>query len=415
MNRLLYCIAFTTDIEKMKEFYRDAIGLEVEQDGQFFCRLGGAGGASLGLLAVAPGTANGIELCFESADLEADVAALGARGMTFVDDIARQEFGRVIHALDPDGNTITLLEPAGGTAGSGSGARPGGAAATAVAVATGARPVIHGAIVNCRDMAASRAFYRDRMGFHARADSDWWVEFDTGPTYVALHPHADRPGVEQHHAQGVTLGFRVDDVVAWADAARWRGVSFVASPQDQGFGMMADIVDPEGNVIVMREPPSEPSLEESLAEAFEDDGAPRTAAIRKPVKKTSKAVSRVAIRPEYHGKKKARTAGASATGKPKRVTRKKTKLAVSKVRGSGPAGSRVTPKKRSDPKRARSRPAVGRLKKAERRTASRKKRAVAGSSKGRPVKRGAASRGRTAKRAVRGGTAKRGTARRGRR
>lgn len=408
MNQLLFCIAYTTDIQKMKRYYRDAIGLAVESEGRFFCQLGGAGGASLGLLAVAPGTAQGIELCFRSDDIEADVETLTKRGLTFVDEITRQEFGRLVHALDPEGNTVTLLEPGpdapGGARAAGRGsrtARAGGEAAAGVAVAavTGERPVLHAAIVNCHDMAATRAFYRDRLGLHPRTDSEWWVEFDSGPTRLALHPHADRPGVEQHHAQRITLALRVPDVVAWSEVARDRGVPFVSSPQDEGFGMMADAVDPEGNVIVMREPPPEPTLEESLAEAFEDDGAPRKAAIRKPVKKTSKAVSRVALRPDYH----------SRTARTRKTTTKpaaKSKLGVSKVRGSGPAGSRIEPKKRSDPKRARSRPAVGRLKKAERRTLSRKKGAVARSSKGKPVKRGAASKGRPAGRK---------TARRGRR
>src|SRR5262249_34868992 len=153
------------------------------------------------------------------------------------------------------------------------------------------------AIVNARDLAAVKAFYRDRLGLHLVTDTPWWVEFETGAAHVALHPRVSRGEAEAHHAQPVTLGIAIENLIEWADEARWRGVSFLSAPEDQGFGMGAEAVDPDGNVIALREPDGSPALEEQLAEPFDDDRTPARAAIRKTVKKKAHALSRVVVKP----------------------------------------------------------------------------------------------------------------------
>ena len=274
----------------------------------------------------------------------------------------------------------------GGLGRPGDGHDAGGAGKKAPVSSTG-RPALSAAIVNCRDLATTRAFYRDRVGLHVKMDSPWWVELDAGRTNFALHPWVDRPEAEMHHGQPVTLGFAIDDLRSWADAARERGVVFLNAPIDEGFGLTAE--DPEGNVIVFREPAEDTAVEEQLAEAFEHDD-PHQAPIRKTVKKGVKAVSRLVLKPEYKIRESTRK-----TAK-KRASPKK---AVYSTRGAGPAGTRLKPKRAADPKRARNRPATGRLKKAERRTLSRKKSAVAGASKAKPLKRKVARRvARTGKR-----------------
>jgi len=114
----------------------------------------------------------------------------------------------------------------------------------------------------------------------------------------------------------------------------------------------------------------------------------------------------VALRPNYKSKK---AAGARPATEPERSAKK---LDVVSPRGTGPVGSRAKPKTQTDPKRARSRPAVSLRKKAERRTASRKKRAVAKVSKGRPVKRAATKRTASGRAATKRTTAKRTATRR---
>jgi predicted enzyme related to lactoylglutathione lyase len=386
VQRLLYVIAFTPDLETMKAFYRDRIGLPVNHESQFWVDFEtGSDEPALALIAVGPDQKREIELCFESKDIETSVATMRGRGVQFIDEIRDLDFGRLIHLRDPEGNLLSLLQPKPRTNGA---APPDSNGARGASVAVQAGPRLRLPIVNCRDMAAAKSFYRDQLGLHLRMDSPWWTEYDAGPTRLALHPRVDRPEREGHHGQGVTIGFTVDDLIAWADEARTRDVHFTSAPADEGWGLFADATDPEGYELTFREPEPPRPVEEELAEAFEDDRAPQHAAIRKSVKQgaKAKAVSRVAIKPEY---KSTATPGKSA-----RTARSAKTQPVRSARGTGPAGSRVKPKRAADPKRARNRPAIGRLKKAERRTLTRHKTAVASASKGKPVKRPVAKRGR---------------------
>jgi hypothetical protein len=171
-------------------------------------------------------------------------------------------------------------------------------------------------------------------------------------------------------------------------------VLFTAPPGDRGYGVFADAVDPDGNPVTLRDVPvtvavsleAGETLEEKLAEPFEDDGAPKRTAIRKSVRKGAKATSRVAAKPAYRSGTRA-------------VKRRRPSTPLEKVaspRGTGPAGTRKKPKRKHDPKRARVKPALGRREKAERRTFKSQKQQVANTSKSKPVKR--ASRPRPAKR-----------------
>jgi hypothetical protein len=166
----------------------------------------------------------------------------------------------------------------------------------------------------------------------------------------------------------VSFGFTVDHLEEWMEEARSRDVEFLSAPADEGFGLTAEVVDPEGNIVVVREPMSEETLEERLAEAWEDE-VPHQAAMRSPVRKATRHASWVAVKPEYKPVKKAEkphppaeTARQVESTPPARVIR------VASPRGTGPARSRQKPKNLSDAKRARTRSAIGRLKKAEART-----------------------------------------------
>lgn len=405
MNRLLYAIAFTSNIDEMKRFYRDQIGLGVSTDSPYWVSFESPG-AGFALLAVRPEQKREIEMCFESSDVTRHRALLASRGVEFLDDVRDMEFGRVFHLRDPEGNLLSFLEPAPAFARS---AQPSSAEqageAGGVAVATGAPPlttiVIHG-----RDVQALKTYYRDQLGFALTLDTPGWITFDVGGLTLALHPTGVGDGRQPEPR--VTPSYTVDRLMEWADEARERGVHFSTIPIDQEWGLYSAVTDPEGYEVCFCEYASTPAIEEELARNFEDDEVPQQLAIRRPVKKGVHAASRVALRPEYR-----REAGVEAGArtqskakprriKPKTKAKAKTralapKAAVArKKRGSGPGGTRVAGTRKLDPKRAGTpRPATGRLKKSERRTVVRKKTAIAGRSKAKPVKRAAASRGRS--------------------
>jgi len=372
MDRFSHILIFTGDVPAMQRFY-ESLGLRTRVQSPYYAEFD-TGGATLGVRATPDPGQRGVRLQFATDDLEARVGELADRGVA-CEPIADNPWGRTTSCADPEGNRLSLWEPAQRfEAGSG---------------------LALSAVINCRDMAGTKAFYRDRLGFATPMDSAWWVQLSAGVAGLGLHPRSEHT----HHACPITIGLAVPDLRGWHEEAVARGVAFTAPPNDAGFGTFADTLDPDGNPVMLRDVPEVPetaeTLEEQLAEPYEDDAAPRRSAIRKPVRKGVKATSRVATRPQYRTAKPARK---------RRVT--KSAARVASPRGTGPAGTRMKPKRKHDSKRARTKPATGRRQKAERRTFKSQKQAIAGASRRKPVKR--ASRARTAKRVVaRGRTAKR--------
>lgn len=365
MDRLTHVVIATGDVEGLKRFY-EMVGLTVRQASAQWVEFDTAG-ATLALASDAGH--RGIQLRFITDDMDARARDLEGRGVRLdAPGIQRYGWGAMASFADPDGRPITTWQPKHAPAPAGSG------------------PLLS-VVLNCRDLPATRAFYQNTLGFHVSVDSPWWVELSAGASGFGLHPRMDS-GAEAHHAHDITIGLAMPDLAEWYEEARERGVEFAGPPHDRGFGTFADATDPDGNQITFRDVPIGESLEEQLAEPFEDEGTPQRAAIRRPVKKRVTAGSRLTLKPAHQAK---RTPGA-----PRHPVKPSTRVAS--PRGTGPAGARQKPKRARDTKRARSKPAIGRLKKAERRTFKSKKESVANTSKSKPVKR--ASRPRAAKRTV---------------
>jgi len=101
------------------------------------------------------------------------------------------------------------------------------------------------AMLVCRDLTASRNFYRNILGLTVGTDAlPHWVDFDLGDGHLlGLHPATPttpvRPGTLQ-------LGFYVDNVDGFIADARVAGVSILQEPFDERFARMAVIADPDG-------------------------------------------------------------------------------------------------------------------------------------------------------------------------
>ena len=410
MKRLLHVVSFTSDLALSKRFYRDGLGLTVGADTPFMVNFS-TDGAGLVLLSVPPAQRKEVELCFESERVTSTVEKLQSRGVEFVDELRHLAFGTVIHFRDPEGNLLSLLQPGSG-AGESTSEREARAAARANADTDEARgalalaeaaygtatggPALSTAIVNARDLTAARAYYSHLLALRESLDSPAWVQYDTGDIRLALYSRRDRNAIELHHAQPVSFGFTVDHLGEWMDEARARGVEFLSAPTDEGFGLTAEIVDPEGNVVVVREPVSEATLEERLAEAWEDE-VPHQVAMRSPVRKAEKHASWVAVKPDYKPVKKAAPKPAATDAESvDGVTAERTRRPVTS-RGAGSTGTRRSPRTPSDAERSRIRPATGRQKKATARVLGTAKKAVAKAGKLKPVKRAVTKRGKAAK------------------
>lgn len=111
-----------------------------------------------------------------------------------------------------------------------------------------------GAMLFVADLEAMTAFYRDVVGFRPIEETrlEDWVEFDTGATRFALHQIPKHLGVEPspspRGAQSCKLILEVEKADAELDRLNAASATIIRRP----WGGM-DFVDPEGNVIGLRE------------------------------------------------------------------------------------------------------------------------------------------------------------------
>ena len=241
MSRLTHIIVFTPDVERLRRFYQDRIGLGVAREGHGWVALRPAG-AALWLHGLGRRHKAEVGIALHVEDLDAAITALRAHGTDVTERDNDAIFGRIAYFRDPEGNLVDLH-------------------AGVSAERHGTGPLLPTVVLNVRNMAGARAFYRDVLGLSARIDSEWWTDFETGPTRLALHPWTGHPGREAHHASPITIGFTGPrDAVSFAHALEKRGLKLLGPPRNEGFGTFAEAADPDGNAIVLRgtvEPPAE--------------------------------------------------------------------------------------------------------------------------------------------------------------
>jgi len=113
------------------------------------------------------------------------------------------------------------------------------------------------AILLCRKMKETRAFYKDVMGFPIEVDRENWVSFRLGATLLTLRPRGQGlawdDGPSEPGTASIQLAFRVplaavDDCHAELVA---KGVTIVREPTDLPGWRHRTLFfrDPEGNVI----------------------------------------------------------------------------------------------------------------------------------------------------------------------
>lgn len=367
MSRLDEIIVFTQNLVKMRDWYQDGHGLRVREELTDWVQFQ-TSGIHLGLHATWEGHERETALVFEVPDLDRVVAAVRRRRIDVQVEEKPELFERLAWFRDPEGNLVDLHPPGAQQAGEDG-------------------PAIPRLLLNCRDFGGTLAFYREALELPVVEQTPTWAELDAGGPRLAIH--ASLPGHEgpMHAGQKVVFGFESRDLDAWVDDLRRRGIAFATALTEEEFGTYTEALDPDGNVVLFRQPPAARSAEERLGDSFEeDDREPHRSAFRKPVKKAT-AASRLSVKPAYHTKTV-----------PKRRRPSATTQAVSSVRGGGPDRARAKPKRTADEKKARGKTAIGRARKATVANMDRKRGSVARASKGKPVKRKAARAGGRKKR-----------------
>jgi catechol 2,3-dioxygenase-like lactoylglutathione lyase family enzyme len=261
MGRLSVVVLFTPELARQREFYEKTLGLSAASASARWIQFG-TRDAALALRGLDPGEPPRIELGFDIGGLDQHLVQLKSRGVSPRGKLEESADCRIARVLDPDGNIVQLVERKKPTA-------------------AGAWPRLSHAILNAKAFEACATFYHDSLGFRVADEREHWVEFDTGGTRLTLHASRDADGLPLSPDQGVAFALMDDDLDAWADELRERGVKFATTPTEEEMGRMAEVEDVDGWFVVLRGPAPEVPIEESLAEDYADEESTRIEQIRK--------------------------------------------------------------------------------------------------------------------------------------
>jgi catechol 2,3-dioxygenase-like lactoylglutathione lyase family enzyme len=95
------------------------------------------------------------------------------------------------------------------------------------------------------DAPATRAFFRDVLGFSAVDVGEGWLIFNMPEADLGFHP-GDAPGFD--------VSFYCDDIETTVAELKARGVEFTAPVQDQGFGLVTFFAAPGGLRVQLYQP-----------------------------------------------------------------------------------------------------------------------------------------------------------------
>lgn len=261
MGRLSVVVLCTSEIARQQEYYEQSLGLTaaVSSPGwvQYATR-----DAALALRALPAGGTPHLELGFDVKSLDDRLAALAAHGVEPMAPIEQTPEYRLARIADPDGNVLQLIERA----------KP---------LTTGTWPRLSHAIVNAHAFEACATFYADVLDLRVGEEREHLITFESGEVTLVLHASRDADDLPLPPDQRVSFALMDDDLDAWADELREKGLRFATIPTDDEHGRMAEVEDADGWFVVLRGPDTEIPLEEELAEEFVDEDDTRIEHIRR--------------------------------------------------------------------------------------------------------------------------------------
>lgn len=114
-------------------------------------------------------------------------------------------------------------------------------------------------LVYSDDPDATRAFFRDVLGFAFVDTGGGWLIFRTGPSELGVHPTSGvHEGVEftapRHHA----ISLMCDDLEATMAELSSKGARFTGEVRDEGYGVTVDVAVPGTDDILLYQPRYDP-------------------------------------------------------------------------------------------------------------------------------------------------------------
>lgn len=111
---------------------------------------------------------------------------------------------------------------------------------------------LHAIAIFVHDLDRAREFYEDRLGLPLNAKGSFGFQFGMRLPYLGVHP-AEHSAAKEMVGRETGITLRVDDLVGLRASLAEHGVSLLTEPVQQGFGMMAMVADPDGNVLALWE------------------------------------------------------------------------------------------------------------------------------------------------------------------
>ncbi|MGO9197524.1 MAG: VOC family protein [Acidimicrobiales bacterium] len=110
-------------------------------------------------------------------------------------------------------------------------------------------------LVYADDAEATRAFFRDVVGWPHVDSGEGWLIFNTGPSELGVHPTSGDAGdgtwsTEQHHE----ISLICDDIEKTVADLKAKGAEFSGEVNDRGFGLTIMIKVPGAGEIMVYEP-----------------------------------------------------------------------------------------------------------------------------------------------------------------
>lgn len=116
--------------------------------------------------------------------------------------------------------------------------------------------MINGAhvLIYTEDADATRAFFGDVLGFANVDAGGGWLIFELPPAELGVHPLGTGVVPGASTADTHRLSLMCDDIGATVTELEAKGVTFSGPVEDQGFGLVTDIVVPGGVTVQLYEP-----------------------------------------------------------------------------------------------------------------------------------------------------------------
>ena len=120
---------------------------------------------------------------------------------------------------------------------------------------------LHSCAIFVTDLERARLFYEVQLGLPVHKAGSFGFEFLHDAPHIGVHP-AQHPDALKMVGGHTGLTFNVANLLDVCSKLGEQGVRFVAEPTQQGFGIMALVADPDGNIMALWEdnvtPPAGP-------------------------------------------------------------------------------------------------------------------------------------------------------------